>query len=90
MKKQLILACSLIVSATISAQSISKELLQKMQTENQMTPSDRAIRNALSVTDLKSLALSQDVNTIRKVSSCPLETLSISSSSLVGFSLVSS
>ena len=60
MKKQLILACSLIVSATISAQSISKELLQKMQTENQMTPSDRAIRNALSVTDVKSLALSQD------------------------------
>ena len=60
MKKQLILACSLIVSATVSAQSISKELLQKMQTENQMTPSDRAIRNALSVTDVKSLALSQD------------------------------
>lgn len=60
MKQLTILICSLFVSATLSAQGISQELLQQFRSENQMTASDRAIRNALSVTDVKSLALSQD------------------------------
>ena len=60
MKQLTILISSLFVSATLSAQGISQELLQRFRSENQMTASDRAIRNALSVTDVKSLALSQD------------------------------
>lgn len=60
MKQLTILISSLFVSATLSAQGISQELLQQFRSENQMTASDRAIRNALSVTDVKSLALSQD------------------------------
>ena len=60
MKQLIILISSLFVSATLSAQGISQELLQQFRSENQMTASDRAIRNALSVTDVKSLALSQD------------------------------
>ena len=60
MKQLTILISSLFVSATVSAQGISQELLQQFRSENQMTASDRAIRNALSVTDVKSLALSQD------------------------------
>jgi len=60
MKQLTILISSLFVSATLSAQGISQELLQQFRSDNQMTASDRAIRNALSVTDVKSLALSQD------------------------------
>ena len=60
MKQLTILISSLFVSATLSAQGIFQELLQQFRSENQMTASDRAIRNALSVTDVKSLALSQD------------------------------
>lgn len=60
MKQLTILISSLFVSAALSAQGISQELLQQFRSENQMTASDRAIRNALSVTDVKSLALSQD------------------------------
>ena len=48
------------VGGAINAQGISQELLLQFRSENQMTASDRAIRNALSVTDVKSLALSQD------------------------------
>lgn len=52
-----------MTSSTMLAQGISSQLLEKMQKENQLKGGDRAIRNALSVTDVKSLALSQDNQT---------------------------
>lgn len=55
-------ACAISFSSVsmMQAQGISAQLLQKMQNENQLKGGERAIRNALSVTDVKSLALSQD------------------------------
>lgn len=44
----------------VSAQQITQQMLSKMRQENSLKGTDRAIRNALSVTDVSSLALSQD------------------------------
>ena len=60
MKYSLLYIFAFFQFCIINAQGISHELLQQFRSENQMTASDRAIRNALSVTDVKSLALSQD------------------------------
>ncbi len=47
----------------VSAQQITQQMLSKMRQENSLKGTDRAIRNALSVTDVSSLALSQDNQT---------------------------
>ena len=48
------------MAATARAQGITAEMLERMRADNHLTASDRAIRNALSVTDVKSIALNQD------------------------------
>ena len=60
MKQFTIFVSSFIFSATLFAQGISQNMLQRFRSEHPMTAADRAVRNALSVTDVKSLALSQD------------------------------
>ena len=62
MSKQTILACAMLVvsSASLQAQGITPDMLQRITTSNQLTPFDRAIRNALSVTSVKSISQSQD------------------------------
>lgn len=50
----------LCMAATARAQGITAEMLERMRADNHLTASDRAIRNALSVTDVKSIALNQD------------------------------
>ena len=49
-----------VSSASLQAQGITPDMLQRITTSNQLTPSDRAIRNALSVTSVKSISQSQD------------------------------
>jgi len=51
------------MAAAGHSQGISQALLQKMRSDNQLTPAERAVRNALSITDVKSLSLSQDHQT---------------------------
>ena len=48
------------MAASARAQGITAEMLERMRADNHLTASDRAIRNALSVTDVKSIALNQD------------------------------
>ncbi|MBQ4277753.1 MAG: C1 family peptidase [Bacteroidaceae bacterium] len=62
MNKQTVITCVMLLgmTTTVSAQGINAELLQRLQSEGRLTQSDRAVRNALSVTDVKSIALNQD------------------------------
>ena len=62
MNRPTIIACAVLLGITTSAsaQGISAELMQRLQSEGRLTQSDRAVRNALSVTDVKSIALNQD------------------------------
>ena len=49
-----------IISATTFAQSITPEMLSKMESENKVSGSNRAIKNALAATSVASIALNQD------------------------------
>ncbi len=62
MNRQFIIACAIFLAwqGVARSQGITAEMLERMQADNHLTASDRAIRNALSVTDVKSIALSQD------------------------------
>ncbi len=62
MNRQSFILCAMLLgmAASARAQGITAEMLERMRADNHLTASDRAIRNALSVTDVKSIALNQD------------------------------
>ena len=62
MNRQSFILCAMLLGMATSAraQGITAEMLERMRADNHLTASDRAIRNALSVTDVKSIALNQD------------------------------
>ena len=63
MKKILFIISMLIMSTCSFAQGISAELLKKMATENKITGSEKAIKNALAANSIASIALNQENQT---------------------------
>ena len=56
-----ILTCALLCFATgVSAQNISQEMLARFAKENQITGSEKAIKNALAAGPVSALALNQE------------------------------
>ncbi len=61
MKKTFITLSLLAAGLCAAAQGgISEEMLGRMRSQNKMTAADKALRNALAVSDIRSLALNQD------------------------------
>ena len=60
MKKTIFLLAFAAMSLSLSAQSLTPELLQTLKDSYKNTPQDRAIRNAIGSTDLQTLAKNQD------------------------------
>lgn len=63
MKKTFIGISLLALSVNCMAQGISADMLKKMEQENKVTGSQRAIKNALAATSVATIALNQDNQT---------------------------
>ena len=63
MKKILLIITMLVLCVSSYAQGISAELLKKMATENKITGSEKAIKNALAANSIASIALNQENQT---------------------------
>jgi bleomycin hydrolase len=59
MKKTLLVAALTTISISATAQSITPKMLEKFQTENALTTTDRAIHNAMAANDVSKLAVNQ-------------------------------
>lgn len=60
MKKSLVILSLSALSMNAFAQSITPEMLNKMEQENKVSGTSKAIRNALAATSVASIALNQD------------------------------
>lgn len=63
MKKSLVILSLSALSMNAFAQSITPEMLNKMEQENKVSGTSKAIRNALAATSVASIALNQDNQT---------------------------
>lgn len=63
MKKTLFTISLAAISLSSTAQNITSEMLSKMASENKITGTSKAIRNALAATSVASIALNQDNQT---------------------------
>lgn len=63
MKKSLVILSLSALSINAFAQSITPEMLNKMEQENKVSGTSKAIRNALAATSVASIALNQDNQT---------------------------
>ena len=60
MKKIFISVFFVCTSSVMFGQSLSENLIQKIRSQYKPTSSEKALRNALGATDLKTLAVNQD------------------------------